>query len=136
METGCIAVQQNGTSRDKSLMVKVYLKKTIGRGTFGCVKYCTAKVNNKPIGSFAVKIIKKYSETYSNYNREIFISKIVQHPNLMKVTKIVKHPQYNYMFMEYCKYLYMYMYIHNTYLYLRTNCVLINKMAKIMLLSI
>lgn len=106
IETGCFAVQQNGTPRDKSLQVKVYLKKTIGRGTFGCVKYCTAKVNNKSVGSFAVKIVKKYSGTCSYYNREIFISKIVQHPNLMKVTKIVKRPQHNYMFMEYCKYLY------------------------------
>lgn len=103
METGCFAVQQIGTSGNKSLPVKVYLKNTIGRGTFGCVKFCTAKVNNKSVGAFAVKIIKKYTQTCSS--REILISKIVQHRNIMKVTKIVQHPLHSYMFMEYCKYL-------------------------------
>ncbi|XP_025203368.1 CBL-interacting protein kinase 1-like [Melanaphis sacchari] len=107
METATI--KQNRTtavSYEYNTQIKVYFKNTIGKGTFGKVKYCVAKVNNKTIG-FAVKIINKKSSicqcNKSAIKREIIISKKVNHPNLIKFIKIIIHNHYVYMYMEYCK---------------------------------
>ncbi|XP_022165459.1 CBL-interacting protein kinase 21-like [Myzus persicae] len=89
-----------------SSKIKVYFENTIGKGTFGQVKYCVANVNNETIG-FAVKIIDKKSAVYqsnkSAINREIIISKKVNHPSLIKFIKIIIHRHHVYMYMEYCK---------------------------------
>lgn len=103
METS-IVIEQNTPKRET---LKVYLKKTIGKGSFGCVKYCVAMVNNESVG-FAVKIISKHSTMY-RYNstvveREISILEKIHHPNLILLIKFVNYRHYVYMYMEYCKY--------------------------------
>lgn len=106
MET--VTAHHNEVTRKKKSALKVYLQKTIGKGSFGCVKYCVAVVNNESIG-FAVKIINKNSTSY-RYNsavieREISILKKVHHPNLIMFIKINNYNNYVYMYMEYCKYI-------------------------------
>lgn len=102
-------IEQSETSATKKQTLKVYLKKTIGKGSFGRVKYCMAMVNNESVG-FAVKIINKHSTMY-RYNgsvleREVSIWEQCQHPNLILLIKIVNYRHCVYMYMEYCKYLY------------------------------
>lgn len=85
METATI--KQNRTTTAYNSQIKVYFKNTIGKGTFGQVKYCVAKVNNETIG-FAVKIIDKKSSVFqcnkSLIKREIMISKKVDRSLLFR----------------------------------------------------
>jgi len=101
------SIEPNRSTVSHKSKIKVYFENTIGKGTFGQVKYCVANVNNETIG-FAVKIIDKKSSVYkcnkSAINREIIISKKVNHPSLIKFIKIIIHSSYVYMYMEYCKY--------------------------------
>lgn len=105
METD--SIEPNRTTVSHKSKMKVFFENTIGKGTFGQVKYCVANVNNETIG-FAVKIIDKKSSAYrcnkTAINREIIISKKVNHPSLIKFIKIIIHHNYVYMYMEYCKY--------------------------------
>lgn len=109
MELGDARRQQDGsTAADANKKpLKVYLQKTIGKGSFGHVRYCKAVVGNKPVG-FAVKIICKYSSKYQFnrglVDREVSILKKLQHPNLITFIRLLDNQYYVYMYMEYCKY--------------------------------
>lgn len=85
----------------------VYLKRTIGKGSYGQVKYCVATVNRRPV-VFAVKIVDKKCRTYRNnpsaIDREIAILRQVSHPNLVLLIKTAADSRHVYMYMEYCKY--------------------------------
>lgn len=88
--------------------LSVHMKKVIGKGSFGHVRYCRAVVNDERVG-FAVKIINKHSLMYY-YNkeavdREVSILKKIHHPNLVLFIKIVDYGHYVYMYMECCKYI-------------------------------
>jgi len=105
METASTVTAPANNTNDRSTL-QVYLKKTVGKGSFGRVKYCVATVDDEPVG-FAVKIIDKQSVTYrynsSAIEREISILKKIHHPNLILFIKIVNYRHYVYMYMEYCR---------------------------------
>lgn len=101
-------VQQNGTPANSKRTLKVYLKNTIGKGTYGRVKYCVADLDNETVG-FAVKIIKKNNsakngpdESPSAIEREISILEKIKHPNLVFFIQIANHRRKVYLYMEFC----------------------------------
>lgn len=89
-----------------SMELKIYLKRIIGKGSFGRVKYCVAMMNERPV-SFAVKIIDKLSTVYQRnrmaIDREISIIEMIRHVNLVTCFSVAHHHHNVYIFMEYCK---------------------------------
>lgn len=103
MEKETPVVQQNGTPAGKRTL-KVYLLNTIGKGTYGRVKYCVVDLDNEPLG-LAVKIIKKNSnkaKSSSAVEREIAILQKIKHPNLVFLIQITNYRHKVYVYMEFC----------------------------------
>lgn len=104
METATV-LQRNETSEYDSVLT-VHFKNTIGKGAFGHVKYCVAKINNRYVG-FAVKILKERSAVYQHHrwliDNEVSVATRIKHPNLIAFLMNVKYHHSVYIYMEYCK---------------------------------
>ena len=86
----------------KSLLEKYDVKKKIGKGKFGLVKYGIHKKTKREV---AIKIISKKIMEPSDFElvkTEIDILKICQHPNIVKIYDVFDTANYIYIIMEYC----------------------------------
>ena len=86
----------------KSLLEKYEIKRKIGKGQFGLVKYGIHKEKKREV---AIKIISKKKMSSSDLElakTEIDILKICQHPNIIKIYDVFETVDYIYIVMEYC----------------------------------
>lgn len=104
META-IVLQQNEISECDSVLT-VHFKNTIGKGSFGHVKYCVGKIKNQFVG-LAVKILNERSPVYKHnrslIDNEVSVATRVRHPNLITFFLNVRYNHSVYIYMEYCK---------------------------------
>ena len=78
------------------------IEKTLGEGTFGKVKLATHRATREKV---AIKVLKKKllaeSSDIDRVTREIYILKLIRHPNLVKLFEIIQEPDKIFIIMEY-----------------------------------
>lgn len=90
------------TARRVRSIGKYHVEKTIGRGTFGKVKYGTHTITGQPV---AIKILEKRKirddADYERVKREITILKEVRHPHVIELFEIIETTDQLFLVMDY-----------------------------------
>ena len=89
---------------EKDLLSEYNIMGIIGKGTFSVVKLGENKLTKEKV---AIKILQKRriksKEEYIRINREIEMLKSLNHPNVIKIYKILEDSKTFYIIMEYCQ---------------------------------
>ena len=89
---------------EKDLLSEYNIMGIIGKGTFSTVKLGENKVTKEKV---AIKILQKRriktKEEFIRINREIEMLKNLNHPNVIKILKIMEDSKTIYIIMEYCQ---------------------------------
>ena len=99
-----IQKDKNGANSMKDIVGDYIMKDIIGEGTFSKVKLGINKVTGQKV---AIKILDKLKlieeEGIERVLREIKISSDLDHPNIIKIYKIIDEDKYYLVIMEYCE---------------------------------
>ena len=103
-ETISIEKDKNGKNSMKDIVGDYIIKDIIGEGTFSKVKLGINKITGQKV---AIKILDKLKlieeEGIERVLREIKISSELDHPNIIKIYKIIDEYKYYLVIMEYCE---------------------------------
>ena len=94
----------NIITEEKDLLSEYNVMGVIGRGTFSIVKLAENKLTKEKV---AIKMLQKRriktKEEFIRINREIEMLKSLNHPNVIKIHKILEDSKTFYIIMEYCQ---------------------------------